>query len=287
VETSAEAEDAVGQLLERICGAPPSSCTDAETGAVTVTVFRERKRSNPRPRRSHLVAGLEFIRACGLDLGPARLSVRTLPMEDWAESWKRHFKPIEVSPGLLVQPSWSRRQPRPGQAVVILDPGLSFGTGQHPTTAFCLKQLARARQPERAQNCLDVGCGSGILAIAAAKLGYAPADGLDTDSDAVRQARLNAARNGVAVRFRKMDLRQLPTRRPRRFDIVCANLTSDLLLAQTQRLVQQVRPGGLLVLAGMLAQQFEDVRAAYERAGLCLESSATVREWRSGAFRRP
>jgi ribosomal protein L11 methyltransferase len=146
VETSAEAAEAVQELLERLWGAPASVCTDLETGAVVASVFLEKEPGQARPARAALAAGLRHLREVGLDPGPGRISVRLLRPENWAESWKRHFKPLEISPALVIQPSWSRRQPKQGQATVILDPGLSFGTGQHPTTAFCLEQVARFRQ---------------------------------------------------------------------------------------------------------------------------------------------
>ena len=139
--------------------------------------------------------------------------------EDWAESWKRHFKPIEIGDALLVKPSWSKRRPRKNQAVVILDPGLSFGTGQHPTTAFCLREIVRlklakergrlarefktrhhADEPSALQSFLDIGTGSGILAIAAAKLGYQPVHAFDFDAEAVRIARANARANRVQAK---------------------------------------------------------------------------------------
>jgi ribosomal protein L11 methyltransferase len=285
VRTSAEAEEAVQQLLERLCGLPAATHTDAETGALTVMAFGEKRRHQRRSLRTLVRAGLEHIRACGLDPAPARISVRRLPREDWAESWKRHFKPVVIAPELVIQPSWSRRRPRAGQTVVVLDPGLSFGTGQHPTTAFCLGQIVRARRLGLGTSLMDLGCGSGILAIAAAALGYSRVHGLDFDPDAVRIARHNAAQNGVAVRFLRQDVSRLPRRNPRRYDVVCANLTYDLLLAHRPRILGQMGPRGLLVLAGILDHQFPAVQAAYEQAGWRLDDASTSGEWRSGAFR--
>jgi ribosomal protein L11 methyltransferase len=283
VETSAEAEDAVLQLMERLFGQAASGCTQLETGAVTAALYLRSRPSQLRPR---LAAGLEQLRQCGLDAGLRRISIRKLRPENWAESWKRHFKPLEISRALVIQPSWSRRKPRPGQAVVVLDPGLSFGTGQHPTTRFCLEQIARCRAEHPRPSLLDLGCGSGILAIAAGKLGYHPVSGCDFDPDAVRIARANAARNAVVARFEQADVCDLPLRGGPRFDLVCANLTSDLLLSQARRIVAQVRRGGWLVLAGILDSQFGGVRRAYAAAGWRLEATVGANEWRSGAFRR-
>jgi ribosomal protein L11 methyltransferase len=207
-------------------------------------------------------------------------------LEDWAESWKRHFKPLAIGDVLLIKPSWSRRRPRPGQAVVVLDPGLSFGTGQHPTTAFCLAQLAAGHESGRKLSFLDVGTGSGILAIAAAKLGFAPVHALDNDPAAVRIAKENARLNGVAaaVQIRRADLTRLPRQSPRRYDLICANLLAELLVSQAPRILARLSPGGRLVLAGILAAEFGAVRSAYERAGLRLIATQTDKEWQSAVF---
>lgn len=284
VETSPEAEEAVLQMLERVCGVPASSSTDVETGAVVASVFLEQKRGVARPSRAALAAALKDVQACGLAVGPGRISVRQLRAEDWAESWKRHFKPMEVGTALLIKPSWSRRPARAGQAVMVLDPGLSFGTGQHPTTAFCLEQVVGRRRAGERQALLDIGCGSGILSIAAAKVGYETVEGFDFDPDAVRIARENAALNGVAIRLHEADVCKLPLRGGGRFDVVCANLMYDLLLAQQRRILSRVRPGGVLVLAGILTKQFDAVRSAYEGAGWRLVQERRVGEWQSGAF---
>ena len=127
------------------------------------------------------------------------MRLNKVPPEDWAESWKRHFKPIEIGGDLLILPSWSKRKPKTGQAVVVLDPGLSFGTGQHATTSFCLNEIVKLRRSSKASelSLLDGGTGSGILAIAAAKLGYKPVEAFDFDPVSVRVARANATSNGV------------------------------------------------------------------------------------------
>jgi ribosomal protein L11 methyltransferase len=136
------------------------------------------------------------------------------------------------------------------------------------------------------QSFLDVGTGSGILAIAAAKLGYAPVHGFDFDPEAVRVARANARRNRVLpkLRIRRQDVTKLPSRPPRRYDVVCANLISTLLAAERERLADLVQPDGVLVLAGILNSEFAQVQSAYGQSGLRLMASKREREWRSGAF---
>ena len=275
------------ELLGAIFGQPASIYFNEETRATLVTVYCERRSEWSLATKAALVAGLKRIRDCGLDIGPGKITTRRVRREDWAESWKRHFKPFEIGPTLLIKPSWSRRRARRGQAVVVLDPGLSFGTGQHATTAFCLHQLVAARRAGAAQSFLDIGTGSGILAISAAKLGYAPVQAFDFDPEAVRVATANAAQNGVAaeVKIQRRDLTRLRRHSVRRHHVVCANLIYDLLLSESARILARLRADGVLVLAGILATQFAQVQAHYEQAGMELVANREEKEWRSGAFR--
>jgi ribosomal protein L11 methyltransferase len=282
VSTTTEAEEAVVELLSNICGVPASVYHDTEKHTTRVLSFTE---AFTREQRQQLRDGLRQIEEAGLNLGSAQVRFARVPRENWAESWKRHFKPLEISSRLLVLPSWSRRRPKRGQALVILDPGLSFGTGHHPTTAFCLEQIAAQRDDSRPQSLLDVGCGSGILAIAAAKLGYGPVDAFDFDPEAVRVAQENARANNVVFTTRQQDLTKQPQRSRMRYDVVCANLIYDLLIQERARILARLAPHGTLVLAGILKQQFPAVRRAYESEGLKLCASRASREWRSGAFR--
>jgi ribosomal protein L11 methyltransferase len=234
--------------------------------------------------------GLEAIRACDLNTAPARIRWARVPAADWAESWKRHFPPLQIAGRLLVRPSWSRVRPKRGQVEVVLDPGLSFGTGQHPTTAFCLEEVARwsASVENREAGMLDVGTGSGVLAIAAARLGCGPVSAFDYDAEAVAVARENAERNGVRdqIRFSRRDVADLPVEPRRRWGLVCANLTSDLLLRHAGTLWNHVRPGGRLVLAGILKEEFGAVQERFVGLGARLSRSRIGKEWRSGSFSR-
>ena len=206
--TSLEAEEAVTELLGRVLRLPASSYHDVETGEVTVSVYMPERRQWSPAARLELRRGFEHIRECGLDVGPGRIAALTVRHRDWAEAWKRHFKPISIGHQLLVKPNWSKRRALAGQAVVVIEPGLSFGTGQHPTTHFCLEQLAGSRKVSATQSFLDIGTGSGILAIAAAKLNYGPVEAFDFDPDAIRVAQTNGRRNRVSAKilFRRQDL---------------------------------------------------------------------------------
>ena len=319
--TTPEAEDAVAELLGTVPGQPVSSYFNLETGVTTVTAYCRRKPAWAAEWRAKIRVGLDQIKNCGLKIGSGKVTIAKMRREDWAESWKRHFKPIEIrfqsrrdelresltlhgksrrrgsgtritrpsegNKSLLIKPSWSKKLPRKNQAVVILDPGLSFGTGQHPTTAFCLRELARCGKKEAGWSFLEIGTGSGILAIAAAKLGYAPVHAFDFDPDAVRIARANARANGVynQLRIVRRDVTKLPIQPVRQYDLICANLISTLLIAERRRIVAQLKRGGRLVLAGILKSEFSQMQKFFAELGLKLAASKTEKEWRSGSFR--
>ena len=186
----------------------------------------------------------------------------------------------------MVKPSWSRQKPKNGQAIVILDPGLSFGTGQHATTSFCLKQIAKHKPKGNAKSLLDIGSGSGILAIAAAKLGYLPVKAFDFDPVAVRVANKNSRINRVhnRVLIKRQDLTKLPVDTRERFNLLCANLTLNLLLSERRKILNRLAPKGTLILAGILASEFSEVQNAYQAEGLKLCETKIEREWQSGSF---
>jgi ribosomal protein L11 methyltransferase len=277
-----EAEDAIVEMLAETFGVPASVYTDTEKQTTSVSVFLP---TFSVEHRAVLRKGLAAVRAAGLNVAPARISAKRIARENWAESWKRHFKPLEISSKLLVLPSWSKRRPKTGQSLVILDPGLSFGTGHHPTTAFCLEQIATLRDASTEQSLLDIGTGSGILAISAAKLGYSPVMAFDFDPDAVRVATANAAVNRVELAIFRKDLTKLAAHVRPRFHVVCANLIYDLVVQERERILGRVSEAGRLVLAGILTGQFPAVRRAYEEMGMQLVTQQRAGEWQSGAFR--
>lgn len=288
VTTAPEAEDAVAELLLRTTSESPITTFDRIRGLSRVVVYLKDAGFLTADRRRELRAGLRAIEECGLNIGAARIAWARVKAIDWKESWKRHFQPISVGRTLLVRPSWSRKKPGKGQKELVLDPGLSFGTGQHPTTGFCLKEIVRLRPRSGSAAFLDVGTGSGILALAAAKVGFAPVRAFDFDPEAVAVARQNAIDNGLedAVALSRLDVARLSTSPRRRYPVVCANLTADLLLRHAKALVAQVADSGTLVLAGILAEEFAHVRDAFGKMGWKLLRSERRREWCSGSFGR-
>jgi ribosomal protein L11 methyltransferase len=289
VITTLEAEEAVAELTGTILNQTASSYFNVETQVSVVSTFGPKKTILAPGIRGEISAGLQRIKNCGLKIGSGKIKTAKVRREDWAESWKRHFKTIEIGQALLVKPTWIKHPPRKNQAVVLLDPGLSFGTGQHATTSFCLREIVRCHKIKTAQSFLDIGTGSGILAIAAGKLGYQPVVALDFDPGAVRVAKANAQLNrlGRKLKIRQDDVSKLPVRPAQKYDLICANLISNLLIAERRRIVAQLSQGGILVLAGILNPEFGQVQTAFEDLGLKLIASKGEKEWRSGSFYFP
>lgn len=178
--------------------------------------------------------------------------------QDWERSWMDNFHPMHFGRRLWIVPSW-HAAPEPDAVNLLLDPGLAFGTGTHPTTALCLEWLDA--QQLSGMRVLDFGCGSGILAIAALLLGAEHAVGTDIDIQALDASRENAGRNGInPERFSLF----LPERLPDgQADVVVANILAGPLVQLAPQLIERVKPGGRLALSGILAEQAEDVRASY------------------------
>ena len=190
----------------------------------------------------------------GLSAAP-RFAVEEVGDTDWVRASQAQFEPIRISARLWIVPSW-HAAPDPGALNIELDPGLAFGTGSHPTTRLCLHWLEAHVRPD--SSVLDYGCGSGILAIAALKLGARAAVGVDVDPAAVAAARGNAARNAVPAHFVGSDVALAPPA-----DLVVANILANPLIVLAPVLAAQCRPGGRIALAGILAPQSDAVAAAY------------------------
>jgi ribosomal protein L11 methyltransferase len=195
--------------------------------------------------------------AASLGLAPPAFTLETLSEQDWVRRTQAQFGPLRIADKLWVIPSWCA--PVDAQAINLeLDPGLAFGTGSHPTTRLCLRWLAANLVP--GQSVLDYGCGSGILAIAAAKLGAATVTGTDIDPRAIEASRANGERNGVSARFVLPDALM-----PDQVDIVVANILANPLRLLAPMLAARVREEGAIVLSGILEDQVAAVRGAYRR----------------------
>ncbi len=248
---------------------------------------------------------LGHLGAFGLrEIGELRTQV--VHESDWAAAWKRHVGVLRIGRRIVIRPTWRRYRRRPGDVVIAMDPGMAFGSGLHPTTRLCLAGIERwadegllvggpAGTPGRAAGAdpgpagptgrpapgnarlLDVGSGSGVLAIAAALLGAGALVGLDTDPIAVEATLANARRNRVARRLRAWQ-GSLPSRAGP-FDLVVANLIASLLVARAADLAAELRPGGRLLASGIFLDREAHVRASFEGAGLRVLRREAEGDW--------
>ena len=252
-----------------------TSYRDVEETSATMQIFLPDPSDAPRAAEALVAAG----RIVGLDLAPV---TGTIPDEDWKLSYRKHFKTEVISPRLVVRPPWEAVTPEPGQKVLTLDPGIAFGTGQHPTTRACLDAIDALAVEGTDRSFLDVGCGSGILSIAAALEGFRDGHGFDNDPDAVRNANENAEANGLGALFSDGDLSVPGTAAPA--DVVAANVLAPVLVRFAREVGALVNPGGRLILSGILDEQYDEVRAAYAALGFTELSNRLIGEWRTGLF---
>ena len=198
------------------------------------------------------------------------LTLRYVEEADWANAWKAFYKPFRVGRRLVVTPPWEHPELAPDDIPLVIDPGMAFGTGSHPTTQLCLTALEdHVAQGSRAA---DIGTGSGILAIAAAKLGAARVDANDNDPLAVKIARENAAANGVSVEVTEA----LPTGH---YSVVVANILADVIIGMSAELQALIEPGGILIASGIIDTREADVQKALETVGLVHMETRRQTEW--------
>ena len=201
---------------------------------------------------------------------------------DWAEAWKQHYAVLHVGRRTVIVPRWLEYAPQAGEVVVTLDPGMAFGTGTHPTTRLCLDALERYVDrcgPDAGPTTvLDMGTGSGVLSISAAKQGLAPVLALDIDELAVAAARENVRENGVREQVAVGLGSQEAARGP--YDLVLVNILAEVICALFDAgLADQVRPGGTVIASGIIDEREPDVRAAFEKSGLSVIDRLVERDW--------
>ena len=291
VEADVEAVEAVTEILARVS----TGGTSVEPAFELVDEGLGARVDGTRPAvvRGYVPAGdsgaaeravadttqaLGHLQAFGLrPIG--QLRTRIVAEGDWAEAWKEHFPVLRIGRRIIIRPTWRRHRAEPGDIVLELDPGMAFGTGLHPTTRLCLAALEGSADAGRVDSAtvLDVGCGSGILTIAATKLGAARVLAVDTDPLAVEATEANARRNGVAtlVAARRGSL---PTG-DGPFDIVLANLIASLLVELALPLRDELRTGGTLLAAGIFVDREGDVRDAFAAAALDVLERTTEGDW--------
>jgi ribosomal protein L11 methyltransferase len=286
-----EAVDAAAELLQHYAPAgvsiePPFRALDEDGGLAFDDRAPVRLRAwvavDGTGARSALTPLRRELRALGAGLARP-LRARAVRAADWREAWKRHFPVLHIGKRLVLRPSWRRYKARPADIVIELDPGLAFGTGQHETTRLCLEALEE--RVERGDVVLDLGCGSGILAVAAARLGASRADAVDVDPSAVVATSENAARNGVqgSVRAAQGSLGEawpLTERPVSRYDLILANISARVIRELAVAIAAALRPGGVALVSGIIAEHEEACCRALEQAGARVIERRADGDWR-------
>ena len=293
IEVDGEAAEAVVELFNRYNGGDwveDSAAGEASGGGAVLestgyddfgnpvageyrTVVKTYLKPGPRGRRIQrkIEEGLWHLRLLYPMPEPVARAVKE---EDWAHAWKRHYKPMRIGRRVLLTPAWEKPGPLPDDLVVLLEPGMAFGTGLHPTTRLCVAALEEWIQP--GDSFLDVGTGSGVLSIVAAKLGARPVWATDIDPLAIRAARENALRNGTALApgILRIEQGSIPAGQAGRFQVIAANILAEVLVGlfdgtfDTVTLAEPLAPGGRLILSGILEEKSEMVLSAAARYGL-------------------
>ena len=215
----------------------------------------------------------EMKKLSPFEMGTLEITTRLVDDEDWFNIWKQHYRTIRIGKVAIV-PVWE--EPPAEGAVVRIDPGMAFGTGEHETTSLCIEMMQHAEVSGR--DVIDVGCGSGILGIAACKLGAKSAYLCDIDPVAVRAAGENAGLNGCGDELR-IECRDLLKDKEITADVILINIVADVLIGFAPEIGTHLRPGGELILSGIIHSRLEDVRRAYEAEGFVLREALSKGEW--------
>ena len=274
IEAGPGATDAVGAALYAVgCGGFEVREAAQPPAAVGYLPVDDRLED----RLSSLKDALAGLEGHGVAGAGTDITLHYVEESDWATAWKAFYKPFRVGRRLLVTPPWEHPELASDDIPLVIDPGMAFGTGSHPTTQLCLAALEDFVQP--GHSVADIGTGSGILAIAAAKLGASPVAANDNDPLAVRIARENAAANGVSV----LVTDALPTGQ---HEVVVANILADVIIGMSEELYILLAPGGVLIASGIIDTREADVRQALEGIGLTHLETRRQTEWVALIFRR-
>ena len=208
-------------------------------------------------------------------MGTLKISMQGVKEEDWSENWKQYYKPFRLGDHIVVKPTWEPWEAREGDLIIEIDPGMAFGTGTHETTAMCVGLIEKYY---RSGSLLDVGTGSGILALAAARLGAKGIVAVDIDPDAVRVAQENVAHNGLenAIQVRRGDLLQGLNAQ---FDFAVANILAPVICMLAAPLKEHLKPGGIFICSGIIADAEQDVRAALLSAAYTIDETQHRGDW--------
>ena len=219
---------------------------------------------------------VDLLPGYGLDIGAGEVTMQPIDEEDWSEEWKKYFKPQKPGEKIVIKPTWEPYETGEGEVVLELDPGMAFGTGTHETTILCLQELEKRVDPQK--TVLDIGCGSGILAIAAALLGCKKAIGVDLDPMAVEISKRNAVLNHVekAVDIRHGNLMDVVEEKA---ELMVSNIIAEIIVKMCQDVSQYIVPGGIWIASGIINEKITVVQQAMAAAGLELLETRIMGEW--------
>ena len=238
-----------------------------------------------RDRLIYIRSELQRLRGMdlGMDLGKLEILEHGVAEEDWTESWKKAFKPFRLGAHMLIKPSWEAVETLPGDHVIEIDPGMAFGTGTHETTGMCVRLVEKYVKP--GDTAIDIGTGTGILAIAAAHMGAKRVLATDLDAVAVRVARENVKINGFegAIEMRCGDLLEVVDEQA---DVVIANIIADVIIGLAAPVKPYVADGGVFICSGIAVNRLEDVLAALGAAGYEVLDTLVEGEWAAVASRK-
>ena len=274
IDANAEAVDAVGAALYAAgCGGFEMRETTLPPAVAGYLPVDDRLEERLNTLQDALTKLPEF----GVTGAGTELTLRYVEEADWATAWKAYYKPMRIGKRLVVTPPWETPELGPDDLAIVVDPGMAFGTGSHPTTQLCLVALEEYVKP--GASVADVGTGSGILAIAAAKLGASVVNASDNDPLAVKIAAENAAVNGVSVQVSE-------TIPPGPYAVVVANILADVIIGMAHSLASWTAPSGTLIASGIIDTREADVRQAVEAAGFASKDTRHQGEWVALIFER-
>lgn len=207
----------------------------------------------------------------------ANLEVITVAESDWANNWKKYYKPMRVGKNIVIKPSWEEYSQKPNDVVVELDPGMAFGTGTHETTRMCMEELEKYVTPET--DVLDVGCGSGILAITGLLLGAKSATGVDIEAVATKVARGNGERNGFVEPVYTIKQGNLVDAITGKYDVVVANIIADVIIILSSDIKAYLKPSSVFICSGIIDDRADDVEKALVQNGLQIINIIKQGEW--------
>lgn len=279
VATTSQAQDAVSNLMiENGCG---GVAIQGEAPVVVNCFLPVNDQIEQRLLR--IQTRIKELSTFGLDVGPGEISIKYAEEKDWAEAWKQFYHTIKVGRRIVIKPAWEEYEPSRDDVVVEVEPGMTFGTGLHATTRLCLEALEAHLRP--GWNVVDFGTGSGILAMAAAKLGASLVIAFDADETAARVARQNVQRNDLEefIEVHQTDKLDFITDQ---VDLVTANIISETIMTNADALARLLRTGGVLIASGITESKSLDVEQSLRNAGFDIADTLSEEEWVAVIARR-